>query len=520
MSISSKLFLYLTALLLAISACNPKTKTALSASDDGKISFDLLQLNDVYEIFPLENGKVGGMARAATIRKSLKSQNSLCIMAGDFLNPSVIGNLTYENKKIRGRQMVEVMNTFIDLVTFGNHEFDLDKNELKDRMNESKFNWVSSNCWQNNGGTFFPFSKIDSLKTPQSIPNIYVWTVKDADGTAAKIGFFGVTLPSTKKDYVHYDDFFQAAKAAVERLKTIEKVDVIVGITHLNFADDQKLAALLPDVPLLIGGHDHNNMLLNVGNSKIAKADANAKTVYQHHFEFDKRSKKILLNSILIPITDKIPEDSATQKIVTKWEKITTEIFEKSNFQPKKIIAKLQNEINGSEAYNRFQQSELGGLITSAMCSAWADTVDCALLNSGSIRLDDILQTTVNQYDILRTLPFGGGIPLVKMKGKLLKSILDIGQKNIGSGGYLQRAKVSFDEKEKNWIVAKKVLENEKIYSVVLTDFLILGKEKGLDMITKDNADIISIEIINPKNKDDERTDIRKSLINHWKSRL
>ena len=71
--------------------------------DNGKIEIQLLQLNDVYEIAPLEGGRVGGMARVAQIRKELleKNPNTYTILAGDFLNPSVIATLQYQNERIR-----------------------------------------------------------------------------------------------------------------------------------------------------------------------------------------------------------------------------------------------------------------------------------------------------------------------------------------------------------------------------------------------------------------------------------
>jgi 5'-nucleotidase / UDP-sugar diphosphatase len=34
--------------------------------DDGKIEFTFLQLNDVYEIAPIQGGKFGGLARVET----------------------------------------------------------------------------------------------------------------------------------------------------------------------------------------------------------------------------------------------------------------------------------------------------------------------------------------------------------------------------------------------------------------------------------------------------------------------
>src|SRR3970282_1090139 len=86
-----------------------------------------IQLNDVYEIAPLEGGKYGGLARVASIIKEYKAKNpyTYIILSGDFISPSALGTSEYEGKRINGRQMVDVLNAIgLDFVTFGNHEFD------------------------------------------------------------------------------------------------------------------------------------------------------------------------------------------------------------------------------------------------------------------------------------------------------------------------------------------------------------------------------------------------------------
>ena len=80
------------------------TKNSKTAKDDGIIEVIFLQINDVYEIAPLEGGTVGGMARLATLRNQLieENPNTLTVLAGDFLNPSVIATLSYNEKAPTG----------------------------------------------------------------------------------------------------------------------------------------------------------------------------------------------------------------------------------------------------------------------------------------------------------------------------------------------------------------------------------------------------------------------------------
>ncbi len=141
-------------------ACKP-LRTA-SVNDDGKLEVVFLQVNDVYEISPVSGGKSRGLARVHTLKKQyLKSNpNTYMVMAGDFLSPSVYNSLMYEGKRIRGKQMVDVMNAAgMDLVMFGNHEFDFDENDLLDRINESEFQWIASNAFHKLKDTTVPFAK-------------------------------------------------------------------------------------------------------------------------------------------------------------------------------------------------------------------------------------------------------------------------------------------------------------------------------------------------------------------------
>ncbi|HYE55438.1 MAG TPA: metallophosphoesterase, partial [Chitinophagaceae bacterium] len=157
---------------------------------------NLLQVNDVYEISALEHGTVGGMARVAALRNELvkENPNTYTMLAGDFLSPSAIGTLSYEGKRIMGRQMVELMNAVpVDLVTFGNHEFDLREDLLLQRINESSFDWVSANILHKTASGNVPFVRTRNGRT-DTIPPVKIITFTDADSTTLRVGVFGLTI--------------------------------------------------------------------------------------------------------------------------------------------------------------------------------------------------------------------------------------------------------------------------------------------------------------------------------------
>jgi 5'-nucleotidase/UDP-sugar diphosphatase len=242
--------------------------------------------------------------------------------------------MEYEGEKVKGRQMVEVMNAMkFDLVTFGNHEFDLKEKELQKRLNESTFNWTIANVKH----------KIDSITGPfyteksgvkMFIPDTYVLNAKDADGTIIKIGVFSVCLPVNKPDFVAYSDVYASAKAAYEKLKP--DCDFVVAMTHLSVEEDTELAKQIPDLQLIMGGHEHTNMLVPVGKTNIAKADANARTVYIHKLSFNTKTKKLDIKSTVKPINDQIKSDPEIDKIVSKWQFILNEEVKKSSCQSRR----------------------------------------------------------------------------------------------------------------------------------------------------------------------------------------
>ena len=200
-----------TILILQLTACSPTRNTA--TRDNGKINVTFVLINDVYEIAPLAGGKEGGMARVATLTKQYRraNPNTFLVVAGDFVSPSVYNSLQYEGKRVRGRQMIEAMNSAgVDLAVFGNHEFDINEAELQDRINESAFQWVSSNVFHKTKDGVVPFQKASSPSSP--FPRYWIKTMTDGDGTVAKIGFIGITLPFNKADYVSYTDPLTAAR--------------------------------------------------------------------------------------------------------------------------------------------------------------------------------------------------------------------------------------------------------------------------------------------------------------------
>jgi 2',3'-cyclic-nucleotide 2'-phosphodiesterase (5'-nucleotidase family) len=487
---------------LSLASCTSSRKLT---QDDQKINITFVQVNDVYEIAPLSGGKEGGMARVATLKKQyLKvNPNSFLVIAGDFVSPSVYNSLPYEGKPIRGKQMIESMNAAgMDLAVFGNHEFDIKETELQERLNESRFQWISTNTFHKVKDKIQPFEKNGS-----PIPATYIMAVKDADGTTARIGFIGLTLPFNKADYVSYTDAFAAARQAYNSLK--DSVDAVVAITHQTVDEDKQLADEIPGLACILGGHEHDMRFVKEGNIYITKAHANAKSAYVVNVQINKKKKEVQVDPKLVYINEAIPLDSATNTVVEKWTAIAEKNYASLGFDARKVVLNSGEPLDGREAEIRSHPTNLTRLIIASIQAA-VPQADVVLMNSGSVRVDDVLPMPITQYDIIRTLPFGGGIREADLKGSLLIKALNAGEKNRGSGGYLQYSE-SIANDAGVWKLKGTPIDSSKVYHAAITEFLFTGKEANLDFLNPQNPEVVkAYEAASPS---DPRSDVRLPVI-------
>ena len=477
------------------------------SKEDGKIDFTFLQINDVYEIAPIQGGEFGGMARVETVHQQLLKENSntLLVMAGDFLNPSLLGTVKHNGERIRGKQMIETMNAMnFDLAAFGNHEFDLSAIDLQKRLDESNFNWITSNVLENKDGIIAPFSNKQN-----KVSETFIKEFTDADGTTIKVGFLSVCVPSNPRSYVSYKDVFEEATRSYNKL--VNNVDVVFGLTHVKISQDKKILEMLPNIPLIMGGHEHTNMMVPIGNSFVAKADANAKTAYIHRISFDTKTKRAIVKSELKEINASIVEDKKVGAIVEKWQAILKKKIKEVIQAPDEIILNAKIPLDARDKPIRSVQTNMGTLITKSMSFAFDNEVDCALVNGGSIRIDDELEGNITAVDIFRVLPYGGAVLKVKLKGSLLIKVLDYGEKAAGTGAYLQRYNVT--KSTKNWLVKTKPINPTKIYTVAFSDYLLKGFD--IPFLSDKNKDVLSISNPNPS---DISYDIRNAVILYLKS--
>jgi len=341
-----------------------------------------------------------------------------------------------------------------------------------------------------------------------------------------KIGVFGLTINSNRARYVRYQNAHKVARGLVKFLREKKKVHVVIALTHLALEADRRLAREVPGIDLILGGHEHDHKGI-AGAPPIYKADANAKTVYVHRLKYNFTTGELVTKSVLRDLGAKTPEDKEIAAVVGKWTKIAYAGFQ--GFQPDQEIARISFPLDGRESAVRNSSSRLTELTAKSLRRAVPGS-HAAIYNSGSIRIDDVIQPgPVTQYDVIRILPFGGKILTVELRGDILLKVLAQGRENRGEGGFLQTDGVKYlDEPAKSkapgankksrkvksrkladrFLLNGKKIRKKKVYKIAMNDYLLLGLETGLSFL-KDGKPGVKVA--------EEGPDMRVALINELK---
>ncbi len=405
-------------LLLAVAVvagCTPAAPPAPAPAPSSGVRF--LLVNDVYVPDTLRDGS-GGVARVAWVRDSLERTGPVVfVLAGDVLSPSLL------SKWYAGRQMVDVFNAAaLDYATFGNHEFELDRDTLIARIAQSRFRWISANCTLANGSAF---------------PGVTPWDTLTVNGV--RVGVFGTTLVGSYRSYVRCADPDSAAERAIAELADAG-ARLIVGLTHQTVSADSALLARAPRLDVVLGGHEHEAHRVMVGQRFVLKADANARSAQV--VTLTPSDDEWRTDARLLEMTDRVPMEPNAARVARAWSDTLVRRLGRS-----RVIATAAQPIDARDAISRARESALGDLVTDAI--RLGTGADVGLLNAGTMRLDDVIEAgPITSYQLESIFLFADETRIVTfpLTGTRLREVLENGvsERNLGRGGFLQVSGVHF----------------------------------------------------------------------------
>ena len=154
----------------------------------------------------------------------------------------------------RGRSIVRAMSLIgYDAMALGNHDYDWGQDELAQRAKEASFPFLTANVVDEATGAGPAFAK--------------PYVVRDLG--VARVAVIGLSYPSAtiiKASSVKGLRFLPAVESVKRYLPEMRRqADIIVALSHLGLeggsarigGGDTALALAVPEIDLIIGGHDH-----------------------------------------------------------------------------------------------------------------------------------------------------------------------------------------------------------------------------------------------------------------------
>ena len=471
----------------------------------------VIAVNDTYRIEPNLHEGIGGLARLRTLRRMREASGEevLLLHAGDFLSPSLL------SRTFDGKQMIAVLNLMNGqvgvpdprmLVLFGNHEFDKkancsDPSLLRARIRESEFRWLASNV-DFDGCANGPMLLDDERKKVNGDTVVKVGGIR--------IGVFGLTidLPANANKplppIAGKAHRLALARTESERLRT-QGAEVVIALTHLDRDEDASILKAFSQKPvngrvhdgpdLLIGGHDHERMVISDDNGRSGyKADSDAETASEVRLTIA-ADGRLDIAQRWVPLNSDIEEDKVVKAEVDRWlQKFEEERCGSDEGCLEKGTAVTPVGLSGDEREIRKNITTLGTWVSHEMLGAFeacgaSIKPSVAFINSGSLRLNRDIRagTKLTVRDIEELFGFETEARLVTLRGDQLKKIFEHSFSRRGTGGWLQfiGLTINRDPETGNFQLidaeGRSVDENE--YGVITTEFLLNPlNEDGFDL--------------------------------------
>ena len=496
----------LLALLLLFAAALP--------SPAAEKSFHILMINDPHSyILPyyeadkaglpagaVKVGPVGGLSRAlqltANERKNIEtaSQSPIFLFEGGDIMLGKKGSLQNGHAEYGSLAALG-----FDAGVLGNHDFDGGVSVLARLGPTLKFPVLASNITFKDAGidSFYPKTKI----------------IKKGD---VSVGVFGLVTPGLKaliSDPDGFDierDIVKKAGECVRDLRA-QGVDAVVALNHIGLDLDKKLAAAVPGIDVIVGGHSHDAVkeplfIKNPQGSRTLIGQAGLNGSYAGRFDVtvddgalvaEKSSWKLMT---VQPGTTAEKESEALGLAAREILAATLDIADPAVFFARSIDAR-------KEAM-RTRENELGNLAAEAL--RWNGGARIGVINGGALRIGRIVPPgPFTAVDMLDLMPFDDVPVRLLVSGAEIRMQLEAAAsalkgrnddydptRRMSTGEFLQVAGLRFDidlgepaavvdnrrlvspgsrvkniavDSSRGWVP----LEDDKIYSVAALDYTV-----------------------------------------------
>ena len=408
------------------------------------------------------NGTLGGIAKAATVIKSIRESepNVLLLHSGDLFQGDLFFN------KYLGVPELQIMTQLgFDAMAVGNHEFDLGPAVLNGTLlkafTEGSFPLLSAN--------------LDLSGFPGLKKWIFPSVLRTVGGV--RIGLFGMTIPddptTQPAPVVIQADIISIAQRVASELRTAG-AEVVICLSHLGLPSDRMLAEKVSGIDLIAGGHDH----IVVQRAISVKHASGKRTWIIHGGEHYKYLGKLrlrlnrgaveFLDYKVLTIGASVAPDTAIQKVVASLKE---DIVRHYGDVYHTVIARAAKELESSpRGKSRHRDSSLGNLITDAFrnktgtdIALTANGLISAMIWAGPIVPADVFRAVSYGFDDSTRL--GYRLATFDISGSELLKGLEHGVSQVGANDnyFLQVSGMTYSYDPKRPAGERMILESVRI---------------------------------------------------------
>jgi 2',3'-cyclic-nucleotide 2'-phosphodiesterase (5'-nucleotidase family) len=427
---------------------------------------------------PGGSDRVAGIARLAAAVAGARAEDPtrpvLLLFAGDLLQGTVTSSLFF------GIPDVALFGKLgVDAAAMGNHEIDYGQDVFRRLA----------------GRADFPFLSANVASQPDPLPaKAYTVLAKPGAPRVAVLGLTTGELTTATHPKNVYGISVEHPVAAARRLlpELRGQSDMVVVLSHMGIADDRNLARALPELDLIVGGHNHNVYREPELEGGVAIVQAGERGRWLGRLDLDCRDGRMVRTGYrLLDLNGQAAADPAIAnevgRIVAEAERELTQVVGTS---PVELDARREVLRRGEGVFGDFV-ADLAREISAA---------DVALFNGGGFRAS-IPAGPVTLKHIYQSFPFRNELVVGRLTGARLLAALERAaamDPAENPGGFLQVSGLRFRIEAGRVTaaeVAGKAVDPAASYTVVLPDFLAEGGD-GYAMLKEMDAKVMSGRLI------------------------
>ena len=345
---------------------------------------------------------IGGFeAIDAHLRALRREGEVLYLDGGDVLTGTPL--MEFVDHGVEGGAMLSFLDAVgCDAFALGNHEFDRGFEHTAQFVAASPVPVLSANLQDADGEPVF-----DGLSATR---------VFDVDGV--KVGVIGLTTYSlsrltTGSTASQVQILRPEEAAAIEAAALEPQVDLLVALTHIGLESDRKLAAAVPQLDLIVGGHSHSSVHppQKEGETWIVQAGSYGRQLGVLRLTIDDGRIASFESDLRDLTLDDLPAEpgAAVTALTEKWEG-------ELNARYGRVIGSVSQDLRRGDG-----ETAMGRLAAEVVRSA--TDADVGIMNSGGLRAD-IHSGTLTVGDLYEVFPFSNEIVTFQVQGDALVAML------------------------------------------------------------------------------------------------